>query len=157
MTRRYGRAPRGERLVGRTPHGHWKTTTFIAGLRLDGLIAPMLLDGAMDREAFNFYVEHILLPELSDRDIVVLDNLSVHKGSETEQLIRDVGAKLLFLPPYSPDFNPIEQVFSKLKALARAAEKRTIDELWTFIGGVLSRFSPQECRNFFINCGYGES
>lgn len=157
MTRRYGRAPRGVRLVGRVPHGHWKTTTLIAGLRFDRLVAPMLLDGAMDGEAFSFYVEQILAPELRDGDIVVLDNLSVHRDPSAEKLVRNAGARLLFLPPYSPDMNPIEQVFAKLKALTRAAEKRTVNELWDYIATALKRFPPRECKNFFANCGYGES
>jgi len=157
MARRYGRAPQGQRLVSKVPHGHWKTTTFIGALRCTGLTAPFVLDGATDSEAFCCYIREILVPSLHQGDIVVLDNLSSHKHPEVDALITAAGATLIFLPPYSPDFNPIEQLFAKLKSLLRAAAKRTINELWDFLGSILSYFSTQECRNYFANCGYGES
>ena len=133
MARLYGRSPRGERCRAAVPHGHWKTTTFTAGLRSDGLIAPLVLDGAMDGDVFQAYVEQALAPSLRRGDIVVMDNLPAHKVHGVREAIEAVGASLLYLPPYSPDFNPIEMAFSKLKALLRAAEARTIPELWRAI------------------------
>ena len=154
MVRRYGWAARGERLVAAAPHGHWRTTTFVAGLRSTGLVAPLVLDGPMTGPAFLAYVEQFLAPTLRSGDVVVMDNLAVHKVAGVEAAIRAVGASLLYLPPYSPDLNPIEQVFAKLKALLRGAAARTRETLWTTIGQLLSRFSPAECRNYFTNSGY---
>ena len=154
MARLRGRAPKGERLRAPIPHGHWKTTTFVAGLRLDGMMAPMVLDGPMNGEAFTAYVKHILVPELSAGDIVVMDNLSSHKGKQVSELIEAKGAKLLYLPPYSPDFNPIENAFAKLKALLRKLAARSVDPLWTALGRFVDRFSPQECANYFAAAGY---
>jgi transposase len=157
MARRYGRAPRGERLRAAVPHGHWKTTTFVAGLRLDGVVAPLVLDGPINATAFEAYVEQFLAPTLQPGDIVVMDNLSSHKASKVRALIEAVGAKLLYLPPYSPDFNPIEMLFSKLKALLRKAAERTVDGLWRVIGECLDRFTPRECANYFEAAGYEPS
>jgi transposase len=154
MARRHGRAPRGERLRAGIPFGHWKTTTFIAGLRLTGMIAPMVLDGPINGEAFQVYVEQVLVSELRPGDIVIMDNLSSHKGPAVRQAIEAAGATLLFLPPYSPDFNPIENAFAKLKALLRAAAERTVDGLWDAIGGLIDRFTPDECAHYFAATGY---
>ena len=154
MARRHGRAPRGERLRLGVPHGHWRTTTFVAGLRADGLVAPFVLDGPINREAFEVYVERVLLPDLRPGDVVVMDNLSSHKGPRVQQMIQAKGARLLFLPPYSPDFNPIEKVFAKLKALLRKAAERTVEGLWTTIGTLLNAFTPAECANYFAASGY---
>ena len=154
MTRRCGRGPRYERLVCKTPHGHWKTSTFIAGLRMDGMTAPFLLEGPMDGVAFRIYVTDVLAPTLKPGDIVVMDNLQTHKVEGIRAAIEAVGATVLYLPPYSPDFNPIEQAFSKLKALLRRAEERTIDALWNAVGAFLCRFMPTECKNYFRNSGY---
>ena len=137
MARRYGRALRGQRLRASVPHGHWKTTTFVAGLRLTGLVAPFVLDGPINRDAFEVYVEKVLVPELRLGDVVVMDNLSSHKGPSVRALIEAAGATLLYLPPYSPDFNPIENAFAKLKALLRKAAERTIDGLWAAIGHLI--------------------
>jgi transposase len=154
MTRRCGRAPIGERLRMGVPQGHWKTTTFVAGLRCDGLIAPFVLDGPINRRAFEVYVERVLVPELRGGDVVVMDNLSSHKGAQVQALINAAGARLLYLPPYSPDFNPIEQAFAKLKALLRKAEERTIEGLWRLIGSLLVGFTPGECQRYFAAAGY---
>lgn len=154
MARRYGRAPKGERLRVGVPHGHWKTTTFVAGLRMTGLVAPMVLDGPINGRAFQAYVDQVLVPELKPGDIVVMDNLGSHKGADVRAAIEGVGAKLLYLPPYSPDFNPIENAFSKLKALLRKAAERTVDGLWNRIGALLPSFTPQECANYFSAAGY---
>ena len=154
MVRRYGRCPRGERLVDATPWGHWKITTFVAGLRASGLMAPMVLDGPMTGEVFRAYVEQVLVPELSPGDVVVLDNLAAHKVAGIREAIRAADASLLYLPPYSPDLNPIEQVFAKLKALLRKAETRTKEALWTTIGALRDEFSPEECQNYLTNSGY---
>jgi transposase len=154
MARRFGRAPRGERLRMSVPHGHWKTTTFIAGLRRSGMVAPFVIDGPVNRHAFEAYVEHVLVPELRAGDIVVMDNLSSHKGPRTRVLIEAAGASLLYLPPYSPDFNPIENAFAKLKALLRKAAQRTLEGLWTTIGTLVDAFSPAECTNYFAAAGY---
>ena len=147
MTRAYGRSPRGERCVAAIPYGHWKTTTFTAGLRLDGMVAPMVLDGPMDGKAFMAYVEQVLVPELSKGDTVIMDNLPAHKVAGVRQAIEKAGANLLYLPPYSPDFNPIEMAFSKLKAHLKKAAKRTINDLWELIGNLIGKFTPNECRN----------
>ncbi len=154
MARRRGRAPKGERLRASIPHGHWKTTTFVAGLRLTGMAAPFVLDGPINRDAFEAYVEKILVPELEPGDIVVMDNLSSHKGPRIRELIEAAGARLIYLPPYSPDFNPTENAFAKLKALLRKAAERTVDGLWTAIGRLVDVFTPQECANYFAAAGY---
>lgn len=154
MTRRCGRSPRHERLVCKTPHGHWKTSTFIAGLRTEGMTAPFLLEGPMDGLAFKTYVTEVLAPTLQPGDIVVMDNLQTHKVEGIRTAIESVGATVLYLPPYSPDFNPIEQAFSKLKALLRKAAERTIDSLWNAVGSFLKLYLADECRNYFRNSGY---
>ena len=154
MARRYGRAPRGERLRVGVPHGHWKTTTFVAGLRLEGLVAPFVLDGPMNRAAFEAYVERVLVPELRPGEVVLMDNLSSHKGPKVRVLIEAAGAGLLYLPPYSPDFNPIENAFAKLKALLRKAAERTVEGLWRAIAELLDAFTPGECANYFAAAGY---
>ena len=154
MARLRGRAPRGERCRAAVPHGHWKTTTFTAGLRLSGMTAPMVLDGPMDGEAFLVYVRDFLGPTLEPGDIVVMDNLPAHKLTAVREAIEATGAELRFLPPYSPDFNPIEMAFAKLKALLRKAAARTVDELWRVIGVAIDAFTPMECANFFGTAGY---
>jgi transposase len=154
MARLRGRAPRGERCRAAIPHGHWKTTTFTAGLRRGGLAAPMLLDGPMDGDAFLAYVEKVLVPELRSGDVVIMDNLPAHKVGGVRQAIEQAGANLLYLPPYSPDFNPIEMAFAKLKALIRKAAARTIPELWDAIAEAINHFPPDECRNYFAAAGY---
>jgi len=154
MARRYGRCARGERLRVGVPHGHWKTTTFVAGLRSQGIAAPFVIDGPINRIAFETYVDKVLVPELTPGDIVIMDNLSSHKGPRVREMIEAAGASLLFLPPYSPDFNPIENAFSKLKAHLRKAAERTVDGLWTAIGRLIDLFTPQECRNYFKAAGY---
>ena len=156
MTRRYGRGTRGERLVCKIPHGHWKTSTFIAALRHNRVTAPLLLDGAMNGQSFLAYVEQILAPTLKRGDIVVMDNVSVHKVAGVREAIEARAAMLLYLPPYSPDLNPIEQFFSKLKAILRKAAARSIDNLWTIIGSCLMHFSPSECAAYLLNAGYGQ-
>jgi transposase len=154
MARRHGRCARGERLRVGVPHGHWKTTTFIGALTLRGFIAPFVLDGPINREAFEAYVEQVLAQELRPGDIVIMDNLSSHKGPRVRALIEAAGAELHYLPPYSPDFNPIENAFAKLKALLRKAAQRTVEGRWTAIGDMLQAFKPQECRNDFGAAGY---
>lgn len=154
MARLYGRAPRGQRLIGRVPHGHWQTSTFLAALRHDGITAPCVIDGPINAETFSRWVEQFLIPTLLPGDIVVLDNLGSHKGPAVRAAIEAAGAKLLFLPAYSPDFNPIEQFFAKLKALLRKLAARSIDALWNGVGLLLERFSPRECQNYFANAGY---
>lgn len=154
MARRHGRCRRGQRLRVGVPHGHWKTTTFVAGLRRTGMVAPMVLDGPINRDAFCAYVDQVLVPELNPGDVVIMDNLSSHKAPAVREMIEAVGASLLYLPPYSPDFNPIEQAFSKLKAHLRKAAERTIHGLWNTIGRILDLYSPVECANYFANCGY---
>ncbi len=154
MARLRGRSKRGERCRAGVPHGHWKTTTFTAGLRLDGLSAPMVLDGPMNGEAFLAYTEQILVPELQTGDIVVMDNLPAHKVSGVRTAIEAAGARLLFLPPYSPDFNPIEMAFSKLKARLRKEAARTISQLWDAIAEAIELFTSTECRNYFLAAGY---
>jgi len=154
MARLRGRARKGERLRAGIPHGHWKTTTFVAGLRLDGIAAPMVLDGPINRDAFQAYVDQVLVPELKPGDVVVMDNLSSHKGPAVRRAIEAAGANLLYLPPYSPDFNPIENAFAKLKALLRKAAVRTIGALWDQIGMILNLFTPAECANYFKAAGY---
>ena len=154
MARLRGRAPRGKRCVASIPHGHWKTTTFTAGLRLAGMVAPMVLDGAMNGEAFIAYVDQVLIPELSKDDVVVMDNLPAHKVTGVRKAIEGAGARLIYLPPYSPDFNPIEMAFSKLKAMLRKAAPRTIPELWGVIADAIDKFNAQECQNYFAAAGY---
>jgi transposase len=154
MTRLRGRCPKGRRLLAKAPFGHWKTQTFIAGLRCDALTAPLVIDAPMDRRIFETYVETQLAPTLKPGDIVICDNLPAHKSAAAEQAIRAKGAWLLFLPPYSPDLNPIEMAFAKLKALLRARAIRTIDALWRAIGEICDLFSPHECRNYFAAAGY---
>jgi len=154
MARRYGRAPKGERLRAAIPHGHWKTMTFIAGLRLDGLVAPFVFDGPINAVTFEAYVEQFLVPELRPGDIVVMDNLSSHKRPKVPALIEAAGASVLYLPPYSPDFNPIEKLFAKFKALLRKAAERTVEGLWSAIAKTLDRFTPRECANYFEAAGY---
>jgi transposase len=154
FTRLRGRAPRGERLIDKTPHGHWKTTTFLAALRVDGLTAPLVIDGPLDGPLFLAYVRQQLVKTLRAGDIVVMDNLSSHKVAGVRQAIEAVGAKLVYLPPYSPDFNPIEQVFAKLKWLVRSAKQRTVAGLENLLGKLLDRFPPNECCNYFRHAGY---
>ena len=154
MARTHGRALRGERLRAPIPHGHWLTTTFVAGLRNTGMIAPMVLDGPINGSLFQDYVEQVLVPELRHGDIVVMDNLGSHKGAGIRAAIEAAGASLLYLPPYSPDLNPIEQAFSKLKAMLRKAAERTLDDLWRSIGRIIDTFTPTECANYFAAAGY---
>ena len=155
LTRLRGRCLKGERLHSKAPFGHWKTQTFIAGLRCDGLTAPFVIDAPMNRAIFEVYVETQLVPTLRKGDVVILDNLAAHKSPVAEQAIRSTGAWLLFLPPYSPDLNPIEMAFAKLKARLRATAARTIDELWNAIGNIYRLFTPEECQNYFKAAGYG--
>ena len=157
MTRLYGRAPRGRRLLAKAPFGHWKTTTFVAALRRDGLTAPMVLDGPMTGQAFLAYVEQVLIPTLRPDEIVVMDNLPAHKIAAVRDAIAAAGAQFFLLPPYSPDMNPIEMVFSKLKTLLRQAPERTVEGLWRRIGALLDQFTPGECGNYFRAAGYGDS
>ena len=154
MARLRGRSPRGERCRATIPHGHWKTTTFTAGLRLDGLSAPMVLDGPMNGVAFRAYVEQVLVPTLRPGDVVILDNLPAHRVGGVREAIEAAGATRLFLPPYSPDFNPIEQAFAKLKALLRKLAARTVDALWDAIAHAIEHFTPSECTSYFVNSGY---
>lgn len=154
MTRTHGRSLRGERLVAKVPHGRWKTLTFIAALRCDAITAPLVLDQPINGEWFLAYVEQALVPTLKPGDVVVMDNLGSHKGRAVRQAIRKARAHLLFLPPYSPDLNPIEQMFSKLKTLLRKADERCIETVWRRIGQLLDHFSPAECANYLVNSGY---
>jgi len=157
MVRRYGRSPRGQRVKGYAPYGHWKTTTFVAGLTTAGIIAPLVVDQPMNRTIFTQYVRQFLAPQLTPGDIVILDNLSSHKGAEVSALITARGAELLFLPPYSPDLNPIENAFAKLKELLRKAAERTRENLWRRIGRLLNEFSSNECSNYIRHAGYASS
>lgn len=154
MARLRGRALRGERCRAGVPHGHWKTTTFTGALRLTGMTAPFVYDGAMNGQVFLAYVEQVLVPTLSPGDVVIMDNLPAHKAAGIRDAIEAAGASLLYLPPYSPDFNPIENAFSKLEALLRAEAERTIAALWDTVGSVLDRFTPAECANYFKAAGY---
>jgi transposase len=154
MTRRYGRAPKGTRCLASVPQGHWQTTTFIAGLRHDGITAPMVADGPMTGALFQAYVETFLCPTLKPGDMVIADNLRSHKVTGVKEAIEAVGATFVYLPPYSPDFNPIEKLFAKLKAWLSKAAKRTVDALWTEIGRLLVTVSPDECLHYFASSGY---
>ncbi|WP_159992489.1 IS630 family transposase [Roseomonas sp. 18066] len=154
MARMHGRAPRGQRLRAPIPHGHWKTTTFVAGLRNNGMIAPMVLDGPINGALFLTYVEQVLVPELRPGDIVIMDNLGSHKGAAVKAAIEAAGASLRYLPPYSPDFNPIENAFAKLKAMLRKAAARTLPTLWSAVGRISETFTPAECANYFAAAGY---
>jgi transposase len=154
MARLYGRSLKGERCLAAVPHGHWKTTTFTAGLRIGGLAAPFVLDGPMDGDAFRAYVSQVLAPELTIGDVVIMDNLPAHKVKGVRQAIEAAGATLIYLPAYSPDLNPIEMAFSKFKALLRAAAARTIPDLWDAIRIAIDAFTPSECQNFFAAAGY---
>ncbi len=155
MVRLRGRCLKGQRLKSHAPFGHWKSQTFIAGLRCYGLIAPWVIDGPMNRIIFDTYIETQLAPTLEPGDVVILDNLPAHKSMLAQAAIRRRGAWMLFLPAYSPDLNPIEMAFSKLKAHLRAKAVRTIDDLWRAIGDICTLFDPIECRNFFKAAGYG--
>jgi transposase len=157
MARRYGRCRRGERLNAKLPHGHWKTTTFVAALRVGGITAPCVIDSPMNCLIFRAYVEQFLVPTLKPGDIVVMDNLAAHKVEGVREAIEAAGATLRYLPPYSPDLNPIEQVFAKLKALLRKAAERSVQALWNRIGDLLDAFSPTECANYFKNAGYASA
>ena len=154
LLRRYGRSPRGRRVHDHAPHHHWQTSTFVAALRVTGVTAPTLFDGPMDGECFLAYVDQMLAPTLEVGDIVVMDNLASHKVEGVRERIAAAGAQLWYLPPYSPDLNPIELWFAKLKALLRTARRRTVEELWDTVGACLSLFSATECRNYFRHCGY---
>ena len=157
MTRRHGRSRCGTRLVGKVPQGRWRTLTFLAALRCDRIAAPCVIDGPINGTSFRAYIEQFLLPTLSFGDIVIMDNLGSHKGQAVRDLIRSAGAKLFFLPRYSPDLNPIEQVFAKLKTLLRKTDPRTIETTWRQIGALLDNFTPQECANYLLNAGYASS
>ena len=157
MTRTHGRAPKGERLMAKVPHGRWKTLTFVAALRCDAITAPLVLDRPINGEWFLAYVQQALVPTLKPGDVVVLDNLGSHKGKAVRQAIRSAGAHLLFLPPYSPDLNPIEQVFAKLKTLLRKADERCVENVWRRIGSLLDHFSPNECSNYLRHAGYASN
>ena len=157
MTRTHGRCARGARLVAKVPHGRWRTLTFLAALRFDGIEAPGVIDGPINGEVFRAYVEQVLVPTLRPGDIVIIDNLGSHKGKAVRQAIRAAGAKLFFLPPYSPDLNPIEQVFAKLKTLLRKAAERSVEAICKRIGALLQAFTPQECANYFKNAGYAST
>lgn len=156
MTRRHGRCQRGTRLVAKAPHGRWRTLTFLAALRCDRIEAPCVIDGPINR-SFLAYVEQCLVPVLRPGDIVIMDNLGSHKGGPVRRAIRAVGAKLFFLPPYSPDLNPIEQVFAKLKTLLRKAAERNAEATWRRIGQLLDRFTPSECAAYIKNAGYASA
>jgi transposase len=157
MTPTRGRSPKGSRCIGHAPYGHWKTTTFLCGLRAVGLVAPLVIDGPINGALFRAWVEQMLVPALQPGDMVVLDNVSSHKVAGIEQAIRAAGAQLLYLPPYSPDYNPIEQVFSKLKTLLRRAATRTVDGLWSAIGKLIVEFAPNECVQYIRHAGYSSS
>ena len=157
MARLHGRASRGKRCVSAVPHGHWKTTTFVGGLRLSGMTAPMVIDGPMNGPAFLAWVEQELSPTLSPGDIVVMDNLPAHKPAAVRAAIERCGAELRYLPPYSPDLNPIEMAYSKLKALLKKAAARTIEALWAAIADAIGQITRQDCLGFFKAAGYGSA
>lgn len=152
-----GWAPRGKRLIGRAPFGHWNTMTFVAALRCDGIVAPWVIDGPINGSIFRTYVEKVLVPTLHPEDVVVMDNLGSHKSPAIRQAIRAAGAKLFYLPAYSPDLNPIEQAIAKLKHLLRKAAERTKEAVWQRIGSLLDQFTPKECENYIRNAGYGST
>lgn len=154
MTRLRGRAPRGERLICKAPHGHWKTTTLIAALGIEGVRCSTVIDGAINRDVFDAFVEQVLLPELRPGDVVILDNLSSHKSRHAGELIESRGASMIFLPPYSPDLNPIELVFAKIKQLLRSLGCRTVDALWKAMRSILDEVTPADAANCFRHCGY---
>lgn len=154
MARTHGYAPKGQRLVEAAPHGHWHTTTFVGALTARGFVAPMVVDGAINGGLFRAYVEKVLVPDLRPGDVVVLDNLGSHTVAGVRAAVEGAGCRLLFLPPYSPDLNPIENAFSKLKGLLRKAAERTVEGLWGRIGKLLDQFLPGECRNYLRHCGY---
>lgn len=154
MTRRYGRAPRGERLVAKVPHGHWKTTTLIAALGIDGVRCSTVVDGAVNADLFEAFVEQVLAPELRPGDVIVMDNLSSHKRARTRELIEAAGAELVFLPPYSPDYNPIEMIFAKVKQLLRSLACRTREALWHAMQSVLDQVTASDAAGCFRHCGY---
>jgi transposase len=157
MARTHGRCPRGQRLVMAVPHGHWKTTTFVAALRADGMVAPTVIDGAVTGDLFVAYVAQQLVPALRPGDVVVMDNLACHKRAGVRAAVEAAGAELRLLPPYSPDLNPIERAFGKLKARLRAAAKRTVPEVEDYLGQLSAAFAPAECRNYFRSCGYSDA
>jgi transposase len=157
MARRYGRAPRGQRVLDAVPHGHWRTTTVIAALRAEGVVAPLVFDGAIGGQSFLAYAEQFLAPALRPGDVVVMDNLPSHKVAGVREAVEAAGATLRYLPPYSPDLNPIEQVFAKLKALLRSEAARTVEALWAAVGRLPDRFTPAECARYLAHCGYGRS
>ena len=157
MTRTHGRCSKGRRLVAKVPRGRWRTLTFLAALRCDRIDAPCVIDGPINGTSFLAYVEQVLVPTLKPGDLVVIDNLGSHKRQAIRRAIRAAGAKLFFLPPYSPDLNPIEQVFAKLKTLLRKLDARSIEATWRGIGQLLSRFTAEECANYFRNSGYASA
>ena len=154
MIRRYGWGPKSARVLSDVPFGHWGTTTFVGALRTTGITAPLVVDGPMNGDVFLAYVEQQLIKTLKPNDVVIMDNLSSHKRASVKEAIESVSAHLVYLPPYSPDLNPIEMVFSKLKTLLRKSAERTVEGLWTRIGQLLDQFTPDECRNYFRHCGY---
>ena len=157
MTRRHARCARGTRLIAKVPHGKWRTLTFLAALRCDRIEAPCVLDGPINGASFRAYIDQFLAPTLSPGDVVIMDNLGSHKGRAIRQSIRAAGAKLFFLPRYSPDLNPIEQVFAKLKTLLRKTDPRTIEATWKQIGSLLDQFTAKECANYLVNSGYAST
>jgi transposase len=157
LTRSHGRCAKGRRLLAKVPHGHWRTLTFLAALRSNRIDAPCVVDGPINGRSFLAYIEQCLVPTLRPGDIVILDNLGSHKGPAVRRAIRAAGAKLLFLPPYSPDLNPIEQMFAKIKTLLRKAGERTVTATWRRIGALLDQFTPTECANYLANAGYAST
>ena len=154
MTRTHGRCVRGRRLIAQVPHGHWRTLTFLAALRCDRIAAPCVFDGPINGRSFAAYVEQVLVPTLAPGDIVIMDNLGSHKGCPVRQAIHQAGARLFFLPPYSPDLNPIEMAFAKLKAHLRKTQARTIEALWKAVGSICDLYTPDECWNYLNHAGY---
>jgi len=157
MTRLHGRCRRGDRLVAKVPHGRWRTLTFLAALRCDRIEAPCVIDGPINGRSFLAYVVQMLVPALRPGDVVIMDNLGSHKRQAIRRTVRAVGAKLLFLPAYSPDLNPIEQLFAKLKTLLRKLDARTVEATWRGIGQLLNTFTPSECANYFRKAGYASA
>lgn len=155
MTRSHGRCARGKRLLAKVPHGHWKTLTFVAGMRCDGVTAPYVFDQPINGRNFLAWIVHCLVPTLRAGDIVVMDNLRSHRSAAVRRAIRGAGAKLFFLPPYSPDLNPIEQAFAQLKAMLRKENARTLEQTWKCIGKLLEHITPEHCANYFKAAGYG--